>query len=85
MPNYKAIAERRHASRRARERYDLRYNRHDRHDIVQQIQTGRAKFVERQSGRVSVFDITHQGVSARVVYDKHRKEIVTFLPESVLA
>ena len=76
----KAQTQRRHAQRRAYERHGLQLTRHDLNEIVRQIQAGKAHFVERQSHRVSLFDIDIDGRSARVVYDKQRKTIVSFLP-----
>ena len=38
------------------------------------------RFVERQSQRVTVWDILLNGITLRAVYDSHRGRIVTFLP-----
>lgn len=48
--------------------------------IVNVIQSSRSRVVERQSLRVSVHDVDLDGVTVRVVYDRHRKQVVTFLP-----
>jgi hypothetical protein len=77
----KKVAQRRHAKRRAAERYGLELNRHDMRTLVEQIQHGDAEFIERQSLRVSVWWVTVGGKRCRVVYDRLRKTIVTFLPE----
>jgi len=37
-------------------------------------------FVERQSHRITVWDLNFKGKEVRVVYDNQRKSIVTFLP-----
>jgi hypothetical protein len=55
-------------------------NRHDLRSFVQQIQAGEATFLGRQSNRTSVWLVTFRGNACRVVYDKQRKTIVTFLP-----
>lgn len=68
-----------HAKGRALERYDLDLNRHDLAAIIQLIQAQQGRFVERQSFRVSVWDVTYQGKVLRVVYDRKRTAIVTFL------
>lgn len=76
----KKKAQRVHAKRRARLRLDgLEFNRHMRRDLVAQIQAGRLEFIERQSLRVSKFRTVLNGVSCIIVYDRVRKEIVTFL------
>lgn len=48
------------------------------------IHNGTAKFVEKQSNRVTVFDVEIRGIEARVVYDKERKSIITAVtPDSL--
>ena len=76
----KSQAERQHARRRASERYGIDFNSHSNKALITQIQNGTATFVQKQSHRISVWDVWIQGVTARVVYDKDRKQIVTFLP-----
>lgn len=92
----KRVSEGRHAQRRAAQRYDLHLTQADLDKIVGDIQHGRAAFVERQSNRVTVWDVVlvermpdlvsgalsaehHFGTVARVIYDKQRKQIVSFL------
>jgi len=75
----KASCQRRHARNRALQRFDLELTRKDLDFLVQQIQDNKAKFVERQSHRVSVFKILYKEKDMKVVYDKQRKTIVTFL------
>lgn len=76
----KAKAQRRHAQRRARGRYGVHLNRADLDAMVRQIQAGKATFLRRQSGRVSLFAVDMQGLRVPVVYDRKRKTIVTVLP-----
>lgn len=76
----KALSARRHAMQRARERYGLVYDRDLRAQLIGIIRRGEATMVERQSNRVRVFDLPFEGRTVRVVYDKERGEIVTFLP-----
>lgn len=52
--------------------------------FVKDIQTGKAFFMFRQSHRVSVFKISHEGRKIPVVYDGDRKQIVTALPPECL-
>jgi hypothetical protein len=76
----KSQAERQHAKRRARERYGIAFNSQMNKNLIAQIQRGEARLVRRQSQRVSVWDVEIAGGPARVVYDRDRKQIVTFLP-----
>lgn len=72
---------RRHARERGRERYGVEMGSNLEAFIVRQITSGRSRPVERQSLRVSVHDVTlEDGQVVRVVYDKERRQIVTFLP-----
>ena len=80
----KHTAQRSHAKRRFRERFEFDFNRHVRREFVRMVQAGEAVFVEKQSLRVSLFDIYHEGNKYRVVYDKLRKNIVTDLPQEAL-
>jgi hypothetical protein len=75
---------RRHARRRAAERYGLQLGRSTRTEIVGLIANSQATLVERQSLRVAVYDVTMaDGYLVRVVYDRKRHELVTFLPRPV--
>jgi len=64
-----------HARRRAYERYGVFILPGAMDALVKTIQKGRAQFVKRQSNRISIFDVDNK----RVVYDRKRKTIVTFL------
>ncbi len=76
----KAVTARRHATLRAAERYGLVYDRDLRAQLLAAIRHGDSIVVERQSNRVRVHDISFDGRTVRVVYDRERREIVTFLP-----
>jgi hypothetical protein len=80
-PVSKAVTQRKHAKRRAFERYSLWLGSVDMQDMIAQIQGGRAVFIERQSRRVTLWVVEAQGKHVPVVYDKSRKTIVTVLPE----
>ena len=69
-----------HARQRFRKRHGIEFTRKMSRDIIKQIQMGKATFVESQSNRISIFDVTHECIQYRVVYDKNRKTIVTVLP-----
>jgi uncharacterized protein YjhX (UPF0386 family) len=92
----KAKAQRLHAKRRGAERYGLNLSNDDLAQIVRLIQEGKATLIEKQSNRVTIFDVemarcyndephtctdcTVRRVTTRVVYDKERKQIASFLP-----
>lgn len=65
---------------RASERYGIFCSLADLVEISSIIRDQKAKFVERQSNRLTVWDLFYQGKEVRVIYDSHRKSIVTFLP-----
>lgn len=69
-----------HAKRRAFERYGMSLNRKDIDEMVHQIQSGKAIFIEKQSIRVSKFAVVVRDTKMVAIYDKVRKTIVTVLP-----
>lgn len=81
----KAVSQREHFHRRVSGRFGLELDGEDRRRIIEDIQRGRAKFVDRQSLRVTRWLITREGVEFIVVYDSRRKELVTALPPSWVA
>lgn len=71
---------RRHASRRAHERYGIELCRSTRDEILAAIRAGRSRFVSRSTPVRAVHDVTLAGgARVRVVYDRRHHEIVTFL------
>jgi len=78
--NSKQKAQRVHAKRRAKSRYGLDFTKEVRRSFTQKIHNNKAKFLYGQSRRVSIFEIVHDEKTYKVVYDKLRGEIVTFLP-----
>lgn len=78
-PNAKKTAQRRHAKRRAAQRFGVNVGTETLRAAVTAIQSGQAKHIETQSNRISVHELEIHGILMRVVYDKHRKEIVTVL------
>jgi len=83
-PPSKSTNQKRHARRRAAERYELDLHQDAQAAIVRAIQGGEARFIRKQSQRVSVWEVEHGGRRLPVVYDKKRKTIVTVLPEAAL-
>lgn len=76
----KAKAQRRHARARALERYGVEVGPDTLRRIIADIQGGRSVVVQKQSLRVTVHDVEVDGTRMRVVYDRQRKELATFLP-----
>jgi hypothetical protein len=76
----KAQCQRIHAKKRAFERYGIVLNRPVLNGIIQDIQNNRATFIEKQSNAKSFWFVMVGEQKCRVVYDKNRKTISTFLP-----
>jgi hypothetical protein len=76
----KAKAQRKHARVRAMERYGMEVGPATRRRIIAAIQGGSSFVVRKQSLRVTVHDVDLDETRVRVVYDRQRKELVTFLP-----
>jgi hypothetical protein len=75
----KAKTERRHALRRFRERFGFSVHDHEYVEIVRKIQNNEAKYLARQSNRVTLWQQNVRGEEVVLFYDKMRKEIVTVL------
>ncbi len=82
-PSKKAF-ERRHSKERAFERYGVVLVDTDIKKIVKLIQSssGRVVTLNKQSLRVSEKLVLYKDIKYRLLYDKIRKEIATFLPTS---
>lgn len=76
----KKKSEQLHAKRRALERYNLELTRDVRDELRGQIKKQKGKFLYRESRRVTVWEVVRQEQTYKVVYDKLRGEIITFLP-----
>lgn len=72
-----------HAQQRALERYGIALRQSDLDAIVRLIIKGESQLVERQSLRVSVHDVSWDGQTIRVVYDKQRRSIATVLSDGM--
>jgi len=80
----KKLAERKHAKRRFSERYGETINRKQYKEFISYIQGTvpdhvSVEFLKKSSNRTSLFRIIKSDVEYIVVYDRERKEIVTFL------
>lgn len=76
----KAENQRYHAKKRAKERYDLELNRAKLEELVSMIQNGEAVKYDQRSLRSASYIVIYEFQYLRIVYDRHRKTIVTFLP-----
>lgn len=81
----KKLAKRVHAQRRLEERYGVSLSGKAYKEVVRCITYSTrtnptANLIERQSQRVSVWEVPYNGNMLKAVYDQYRKEIVTFLP-----
>jgi len=81
---YKAKAQKIHAKRRCAQRYGFTLSDGIHDALVKQIHSGTATRVRKQSNRVTIFDVQHDGRTLRVVYDRNTQQIVTFLPRDKL-
>jgi hypothetical protein len=71
-----------HAKRRSWERFGITMTPQLQAALVEQISSGKASVVERQSNRVTVHRVTlPDGQVARAVYDARTKVVVTLLPD----
>lgn len=80
----KGKAQQRHAVKRLAERHGIFVSRESYEDLVQKIQNGKARFIDKQSCRISRYVVRCQGQDIFVAYDCHRHTIVTVLPPWVL-
>lgn len=78
----KASTQKRHARRRAYERFGVELTQNVVIPIRKAIEEGKAPLVHRQSHRVKLYMVELAGRPALAVYDHTRKVIVTFLDET---
>lgn len=76
----KAHNERKHAERRLWERYQIVYTDQVRKALLNCIQNGNASEIIKQSNRLRKYKLLYNSILLHIVYDRKRKEIVTFLP-----
>lgn len=75
----KTEALRKHAKKRLAQRLGMTVNRHDLRAMVGLIQSNKAIFLERQSNRVTLWELEYGGEKFVAAYDKNRKVIITAL------
>ncbi len=76
MSGSKCKALKRHTKKRAAQRFGINV---DIHELADLIQRNCGTFIERQSNRVTVWDVEYKGATLRVVYDKLRGLPITVL------
>lgn len=71
-----------HATRRALERYGVKLTRQDLEIMINLIQQNseNVKFIEKDSHRVTIWEIRYLDHIFKACYDKNSKMICTFLP-----
>ena len=74
----------RHALKRAFERYEVKLIDSDLNSIARKIRIGDALFVDHLTNSRAVHAVNHKGLSFVVVYSKKSKRILTFLPKTAV-
>ena len=83
MDNFpKKIAQSLHATKRAKERYGIHFNKEKRAEALDYIHRHPHCFIKRQTKRITLHKVVIDDITCVVVYDKKRKRIVTFLPDN---
>lgn len=72
-------AQRIHAKRRLKERFDIDFNARQRKALVRLIRDKKLIFVKRQSDRITHWKFTYDEKEIIAVYDSILKNVVTFL------
>jgi hypothetical protein len=75
----------RHSRRRVVERYGAELSEDNIRTIGRLIREGRSKLLRKDSINFSKHLVEFEGTEYRVVYDKKRRAVVTFLPPLVYA
>lgn len=80
----KKACEKYHAKKQFKKRFGIFLNRYDIKNIIDNIQNGKYEFIENQTNRVNVWKGVVKGKEAVIIYDKHRKMVITFLTPAML-
>lgn len=75
-----AAMQRQHAWKRLLQRFGIAVHLDVLDKLVEDIQVGKYRLIERQSRRVSVFAVTVEERDMAAIYDRERKAIITFIP-----
>lgn len=78
----KTTAQRKHAKKRAEERFGVTLNRDDLRNVASEIRANKCKFHKTISNRVTAWIVRLPGAAedSIALYDKNRKNVITFLP-----
>lgn len=71
-----------HAARRAKSRYGLAVDAFTLRDWARRIEAGDAKYIRIHFRERREFEIIHEGIPIRVIYDAALRHIVTARPRS---
>lgn len=82
MPPAKRVrCMKRHAKVRATQRYDVALSDDDIQNIIKKIQANQGTHLWTQSNSRSIWKVEYEGKEYKLVYDKSRKQVITFLPQ----
>lgn len=79
----KSLSERIHSKRRFAERFGCGLNRHEYKNVIDNIKDRKYKLLEKQN-RIAIYEGEVKGNTTKIIYDRTRKEIVTFLTKEML-
>lgn len=82
MSKSKSSSQIQHFKKRMYERHGLVIGKNEYNKILNNVKSGDAEFVEKQSLRVSKYIVEYNGIKLIVIYDKQRKTLVTVLPNN---
>ncbi len=81
--NFKKQNQKIHAKKRALERFDLNLTNDDLIHIGAKIKKGESIYIRKMSNRVKLHQVEYNGQILKVVYDKLRHQVVSFLTEDM--
>ncbi len=76
----KRACEHLHAKNRAKERYGIDFTRKKHDEVVCIIHSSKFLHTEELTRRVRLYDIMLDGVLVRILFDRKRQQVITFLP-----
>jgi hypothetical protein len=71
---------RQHSQTRALQRYDIWVESRTRQKIKGMVMSNQSKFIRRVSNTCTIHEVEVDGQTMRLVWNKERSDIVTFLP-----
>jgi|SRR5882724_2220063 len=80
----KKTAQQLHARKRMWERHRIWLSKKARREVIGKIRNRQAKFLGQQSNRVWGFEVEHEGIKMKVLYDMLRGSLITVLPANAV-